>query len=136
MRTTSTEILIDAEMTCVWSLLTEVSEWPHWGPSVRSVQLQSDRALGCGTRGRVQTAFGLWLPFEITNFEPLHFWDWRVAGVQATGHTVELAPDGRTRVIFTVPALFGPYRLVCKSGLRRLRSIAEARAASSPAGNA
>ena len=41
-----------------------------------------------GTRGRVQTTLGLWVPFEITDWEEGRAWAWRVGGIPATGHRV------------------------------------------------
>lgn len=119
------EIEIEAPLHEVWSLLTEVRAWPRWGPSVRAVDIEGD-AIGAGTTGRVQTVVGLWLPFEITNFEAESYWDWSVAGIRATGHRVSALAVDRTRVEFTVPSLFRPYVWVLRGGLRRLKRLAEA----------
>jgi hypothetical protein len=84
------------------------------GPEVRT-----------GVTGRVQTPIGLWLPFEITDVAPGRSWDWRVAGVGATGHRLVVTGPNACRVEFTVPAWGAPYTLVLRSGLRRLKSLAE-----------
>lgn len=122
MKLAVAEIEIEATIDRVWSLLTEFRYWPAWGPSVRAVDSEVD-AVAPGVKGRVQTAFGLWLPFEIEGFEAQEYWDWSVAGVRATGHRVTSLRDGRTHVAFTVPRLFSPYKLVLARGLRRLESI-------------
>lgn len=121
-------IEIEAPGAKVWTLLVEPRFWPAWGPTVRDVRIDDDR-LGLGTRGRVQTAIGLWLPFEITRFEPERYWDWSVAGLHATGHRLTPLSARRTAVAFSVPRLFAPYGVVLARGLRRLKTLAEARAA-------
>ena len=117
------EIEIEAPAYRVWSLLTEFRYWPAWGPSVRAVDSEAE-AVAPGVEGRVQTPFGLWLPFEIGDFESQRYWDWTVGGIRATGHRVTPLSDARTKVAFTVPRLFIPYRLVLARSLRRLKSIA------------
>ena len=51
---------IHAPALVAWRLLIDTHEWPHWGPSVTAVDCPT-RLIGPGTRGRVQTAPGLWL---------------------------------------------------------------------------
>jgi hypothetical protein len=119
----ASEIEIEATADRVWSLLTEFRHWPAWGPSVRAVDSEAE-AVGPGVKGRVQTPFGLWLPFEIQGYESQRYWDWSVAGVRATGHRVTPLSDVRTRVAFTAPRLFMPYKFVLARGLSRLQAIA------------
>jgi hypothetical protein len=51
-----------------WRFLTDTKAWPRWGPSVIAVDAPA-RLIGPGMRGRVQTTLGLWLPFEITDWQ-------------------------------------------------------------------
>jgi hypothetical protein len=106
-----------------WRLLTDTEAWPRWGPSVRAVDAPT-RHIGPDTRGRVQTALGPWLPFEITHWQPGVRWDWRVAGVPATGHVVTPLGPSRCRVAFAVPPWAPFYVPVCRAALRRLRDLA------------
>lgn len=106
-------------------MLAEFRHWPAWGPTVRDVEADAP-VVAPGVRGRVRTLLGLWLPFEITAAEPERSWEWRVAGVPATGHEISALGPGRTRVAFSVPALAAPYLLVLRLGLARLRRLAEA----------
>ena len=76
-----------------------------------------------GTTGRVKTIVGLWLPFEITSVTEGESWEWKVAGIPATGHKVEPIDTG-CRVTFTAPAWAPFYRPVLKRALERLREIA------------
>ena len=75
--------------------------------------------------GRVRTIGGLWLAFTIGDVEPGRSWNWRVAGVPMTGHNLTDLGNGKTMVEFTVPMLLAPYVLVLRSGLRRLKGLAE-----------
>jgi hypothetical protein len=124
MTPAASEIEIAASADRVWALLTEFRYWSEWGPSVRAVDSAAE-AVAPGVKGHVQTAFGLWLPFEIEDFESRRYWDWSVAGIRATGHRLTPLSDTRTKVAFTVPRLFFPYTIVLARGLRRLQSIAE-----------
>jgi hypothetical protein len=110
---------IDAPADVVWRLLTDTTEWPRWGPSVRVVD-SSQRFIGPGVRGRVQTASGLWVPFKITDWQPERFWAWRVGGVPATGHRVEPLAQHCCRVSFLIPRWAPFYRLTCRIALRRI----------------
>lgn len=78
-----------------------------------------------GTRGRVRSALGVWLPFEVTHYEEGRAWAWRVCGVHATGHRVEELAPNRCRVVFELPWLAAPYALICRWALRRIARILE-----------
>lgn len=114
---------IDAPAQVAWRLLTDLSRWPEWGPSVRAARLEGD-SFGAGARGRVTTALGFDLPFEVTGFEDGRSWSWSVAGIPATDHRVEPLDDGRCRVGFGVPAIAFPYLAVCHVALARLAEMA------------
>ncbi len=116
---------MDAPAVRLWELLVDVSRWPEWGPSVAGVELPTP-SIEAGSRGRVRTAVGAWLPFEITSFEPGSSWAWSVAGVPATGHEVRPVAGGCV-VTFTVPWWAPAYLPVCLVALRRLESLAESR---------
>lgn len=126
-RVVRVERRINAEPAVVWRLLTDVSEWPRWGPSVRRAAL-SDGAteLGPGVRGTVWTAAGVALGFTIADFDPGRRWGWRVAGIPATGHEV-IADPGGCRAVFEVPWWAAPYGAVCAVALARIERIAVGR---------
>lgn len=106
-----------------WDLLVDTSRWPEWGPSVSVVDTTGGR-LRSDSTGRVRTALGVWVPFEVTAFDEGRSWAWTVAGVPATTHTVERTGDG-CRVTFGVPALVAPYALVCRVALQRIERLAQ-----------
>lgn len=131
-RALAVRIFVSAPSNRVWRLLADTREWPKWGPSVRRVE-SPHRFIEKGDRGRVKTAAGVWLPFEITEFEPERYWAWKVAGVRATGHRVEPLDDTGSnpdnpagcRLIFEVPAMAFPYLSVCRWAAGRIRKMAE-----------
>ena len=120
---------VPAAPAAAWRLLTDLDAWPRWGPTVTAAELTGGgRRLTGGTRGRVRTPVGLWLPFAVTAFEPGYRWVWRVAGVPATGHRVEPHAGG-CRVVFEVPVLAAAYAPVCHRALDRIAALlAEERA--------
>jgi Polyketide cyclase / dehydrase and lipid transport len=122
-----TGLEIPAAAAVAWRLLIDTEAWPRWGPSVIAVDAPA-RHIGPAMSGRVQTALGPWLPFEITDWHAGVRWSWRVAGVPATGHVVESLGPGRCRVAFTIPIWAPFYVPVCRAALRRLRDLALAEA--------
>lgn len=124
MEPLTTAVEINAPATAAWELLIDTRRWPEWGPSVAQVDC-NDRCIGLGTVGRVQTAFGLWLSFEITQFSAGHYWHWKVAGVPATGHRVLSLGFNLCRVVFEVPVLAAPYLCICRMAIQRIKNILE-----------
>jgi len=120
--TTAVEIRVPA--AAAWDLLIDTRRWPEWGPSVARVDC-ADRCIVRGVTGRVQTVFGLWLPFQITNFTAGQYWHWRVAGIPATGHRVESIGPNLCRVLFEVPVLAAPYLIMCRMAAQRIKNILE-----------
>lgn len=122
----SVDRLIAAPADQVWRLLTDVRQWPSWGPSVRRAELDNgDTRLSDGVCGTVWTAAGVRLPFRITEFTPQRRWCWTVAGVTATGHDLAPVDDG-CRVRFDMPWWAVAYLPVCAVGLDRLAKLAQA----------
>jgi hypothetical protein len=114
---------LDAPAAVAWALLTDTHAWPQWGPSIRAVDAPL-RFISAGTRGRVQTTVGLWLPFEVTAWEECRAWAWRVGGVPATGHCVIPMTATSCRVAFTIPRWAPFYIPVCRVALGRIRELA------------
>ena len=113
---------IASSATVAWGLLTDTHAWPQWGPSVRAVDAPQ-RFITAGTRGRVQTTLGLWVPFEITDWEEGRRWAWRVGGIPATGHRVTPVTASSCRVTFTILRWAPFYAPVCRIALRRLDTL-------------
>jgi hypothetical protein len=114
---------LDVPAAFAWALLTDTHAWPKWGPSVRAVEAPT-RFIAAGMRGRLQTAPGLWLPFEITDWEEGRAWAWRVGGIPATGHRVTALTARSCRVEFTIPSWAPFYVPVCRLALSRLDTLA------------
>lgn len=122
MRRIWTDRVIEAPATVLWDLLTDLEQWPAWGPSLRSAVL--DGRFEAGATGRLQPVVGPTLPFEITDVRPGAGWAWRVSGFDATDHRVEPVGDDRCCVGFGVPPYLAPYLVVCAVALRRLETMA------------
>lgn len=111
--------VIPATASTLWELLARPHRWPEWGPSVRAVEY-NDVEVRAGTRGRIRTPIGLWLPFTITAVEPKRAWHWRVAGITGTGHRIEPVDARHTRIVFEIPAWGFPYGIVGHVALQNL----------------
>ncbi len=114
---------VAAPAAVAWALLSGPDRWPEWGPTVRGAELDADR-LGPGVTGRITTAVGVRLPFEVTRYEEGQRWSWRVLGIPATDHLVEPLGADRCRVRFGVPVFAAPYALVCRAALGRIEGLA------------
>lgn len=117
---------LDVPAAVAWNLLTDTHTWPQWGPSVRAVDAPQRFIAAC-MRGRVQTTPGLWLPFEITDWEQGRAWAWRVGRIPATGHRVTPVTESSCRVAFTIPRWAPFYIPVCRLALHRLHTLAAER---------
>jgi hypothetical protein len=124
MKPLETAVEMNVPTAEAWELLIDTQRWPAWGPSVARVDC-ADRYIGLGTVGRVQTVFGFWLPFQITEFTAGHYWRWQVAGMPATGHRVASIGPNLCRVIFEVPWLAAPYLIICRLAAHRVKNILE-----------
>ena len=120
----TTSVTVRASAAAAWELFVDTRRWPEWGPSVARVEC-ADRCIGEASHGRVQTVFGLWLSFQVTEFRAGHYWRWRVAGIPATGHRVEALGPDRYRVVFEVPAVAAPYLVVYGWAAQRIKNILE-----------
>lgn len=119
-----TAVAIKVPVSAAWELLIDTRRWPEWGPSVARIDCV-DRYIALGSVGRVQTAFGPWLSFEITQFTAGQYWHWQVAGIPATGHRVLSLGTSLCRVFFEVPVLAAPYLIVCRLAAQRIKKILE-----------
>ncbi|WP_028645046.1 SRPBCC family protein [Nocardioides sp. URHA0020] len=123
---------VAAPAELAWQELVELGRWPHWGPSVRAARLDDGGALlSAGATGAVQTAVGLWLPFEIEEWHESasrRSWSWRVAGVRATDHRVLTTGPSTCRVEMSVPWWAPAYLGVVGLALPRIGRRAEAAA--------
>lgn len=108
----------------IWWLMTDTRLWPLWGPSVRAVDC-SDAVINSASTGRILTALGFWISFAVGDFVPGIYWDWRVAGVPATGHRVKPLGPGRCRLSFDTPAWAVAYLPVCYLALMRIQRLAK-----------
>jgi hypothetical protein len=109
--------------------LRDTTRWPDWGPAIDAVE-SDDRYVTRGTTGRVSVG-GAWVPFRVTACNGRR-WDWRVAGIPATGHRVDSyagAPD-RSRVVVEVPVVAAWYVPVCRRALEQFATLVESESSS------
>lgn len=115
--------IIAAPPQALWELLVDLDAWPRWGPTIASAELNPPyRELELGATGSVQTPLLVGAPFMVTEFDPGRFWAWQVAGIPATSHRVDPAPQG-ARVTMAVPWWAGPYLGICSIALRRMEKM-------------
>ncbi len=116
----------DIRSSCerLWSLITDTTQWPHWGPSVAAVECE-DRFFRFASEGKVRTIAGFWVPFQITGYEEKRHWSWRVSGIPATGHRIEPSGPDSCRLVFEIPLLASAYAPVCMLALKRIAGILE-----------
>ena len=106
----------------VWDMITDTTQWPLWGPTVKRVA-SSERFIYKGATGQVLTAFNVWLPFIVVECEPGRFWSWKVASVNATGHRVQPVGPQACDLWFEVPVIAAPYGLICQLALTRIERL-------------
>lgn len=114
-----------APAAVAWDVLVDTIRWAAWGPSVVAVRCP-ERHVRAGTRGEIRVRFGPWLPFVVDRCEPPFYWDWRVAGVPATGHRVRPIDGASCRITFELSPLILPYWPICRVAAGRVARLAEA----------
>lgn len=115
---------ISAPTQNVWQVLVDTKQWPTWGPSVKAVSCPQ-QYISAGLKGKIQTIFGIWINFEITRFEPLKYWEWKVAGIPATGHKLKEIDNNNCEIIFELPFITFPYALICLRAIDRIAHLAK-----------
>lgn len=119
----STSEVIAADAERVWNIIIDTQLWPKWGPSVSAVEC-ADRFITAKSKGRLQTALGIWVPFTITDFEDHHFWSWHIGRIEATGHRVSRHRENQSIVSFTMPWWSTPYLIICTKALDHIKKLA------------
>jgi hypothetical protein len=117
---------VAAPAPTAWDCFVDTTMWPSWGPSVRRVATAERRIHG-SSRGTVTTAVHVTLPFVVTEWVDGVRWSWRVAGIAATAHRVDVIGADRCRIGIGVPWWAPFYLPVCWVALRRLERLAVTR---------
>lgn len=121
---------IGAPVEVVWKILIDTRLWSVWGPSVERVECPQ-RWISAGVKGRLKTAVGLWVPFEITVFEEPLYWDWKVAGIPATGHRLTAKGANNCELAFEIPCGAFLYAPICRRAAGNISRLATEKKASS-----
>jgi hypothetical protein len=105
MTTYATAISIDAGQEAVWRVLSAVTEWPAWLPTVSRVEPLDGAPLALGARYRVvqpKLRPGIW-NVTVLDAPRRYAWEARWPGLQATGdHVVERTAPERSRVTLSI----------------------------------
>jgi uncharacterized protein YndB with AHSA1/START domain len=124
-----------ATPSAVWTALVDTRCWSQWGPSLSAATVDGGgTVIGAGATGRVKTVVGVWLPFQITEWEEGRRWAWKVGGVPATAHEVRADPHRTPGSLATieVPWWAGAYGALCWVALGRLGEAALDRGVADP----
>lgn len=106
----------------IWDIITTTDRWSDWGPMVCDVECDTNR-IQEGSVGRIQTIFFFWLVFEVTEFNDKLSWTWRVANINATGHTLYFHSPLSCTLCFDVPWWAFLYIPVCWLALWRISKM-------------
>jgi uncharacterized membrane protein len=103
--TYDTSISIDASQEAVWRVLSAVTRWPEWLPTVSTVEPLDGAPLALGSRYRVvqpKLRPGIW---KVTVLDPprRYTWEARWPGVLTVGnHVVERDAPDRSQVTLSI----------------------------------
>jgi uncharacterized membrane protein len=92
---------IDAPAEVVWAVYRDVTRWPEWTASVRSVELLGADELALGARARIRQPRLPTVVWEVTELDAGRSWTWTARSPGATTHALHLVrplADGRTEV--------------------------------------
>jgi uncharacterized membrane protein len=94
MEWTNTET-IDAPADVVWRLSTDVTDWPTYMPTMRSVERLDEGPLRIGSRARIKQPGQPTAVWEVTSLEASRAFSWRSGrrGLALTG-THRVVPEG------------------------------------------
>jgi hypothetical protein len=79
----SERITIDAPVSVVWSVYTDVDRWPEWTASVTAAHLEPDGPLTLGSRASIKQPRFPRLTWTVTDVEPQRSWRWANRSVGA-----------------------------------------------------
>src|SRR5215813_11420821 len=74
-KTERASITIDAPIEAVWSVFTDVEQWPTWASSFTSVELV-DGPMRLGAKARIHQPRLPTVVWEVTKWEPGRSWTW------------------------------------------------------------
>jgi uncharacterized protein YndB with AHSA1/START domain len=75
-------VTIDAPIETVWSVFTNVEQWPTWAPSFTSVEL-IDGPMRLGAKVRIRQPRLPTIGWEVTKWEPRRSWTWTATSPRA-----------------------------------------------------
>ncbi len=104
--------MINAPSEVVWELVTDVTSWPEYMPTVQSVERLEEGPLRLGARALIKQPGQQRALWTVTEFTPGHTFTWesRRQGVMMTGsHRVEADDAGtRSTLVLTMSGPLAP----------------------------
>jgi hypothetical protein len=101
------EFTVDVALQQAWDHLARIEEWPSWAKHIRRIELSPPCDLGPDSTGVIYLAGGMKSAFKVTEFNPLHNWEWAGPIVWMRvfyDHRFEVIDAQRTKLIWTVAA--------------------------------
>ncbi|HEX2286074.1 MAG TPA: SRPBCC family protein [Mycobacterium sp.] len=98
---TDSGVVIDAPVTVVWDVFSDVEHWPEWTASVTRLVALDGPGIAVGKRFEIKQPRMPKLVWEVTEVTPGQAWTWvqrSPGGLTAARHKVIPEPDGRTLV--------------------------------------
>jgi uncharacterized membrane protein len=98
---TESGVSIDAPVSLVWEVFSDVERWPEWTASVTSLVALDGPGLAVGKRFEIKQPRLPKLVWEVTDVVPGESWSWvqrSPGGTTSALHSLTPATEGRTLV--------------------------------------
>ena len=121
---------IQAPVDRIWSVLSDVANWPQWTESIRDVELLAPQPLRLGSRAKVRQPKLPPAVWEVTEFQPGRAFTWvnHSPGMTSTG-IHEILATGDHQTVRLVIDQRGPMSFLARPFRRLTRSYVDMEAA-------
>jgi uncharacterized membrane protein len=99
------DVIINAPVSAVWSVYSDVERWPEWTESILRVQYLDGDDVKAGARVQIEQPKLPSAVWRVTAVEPGRTWTWvsKAPGMKSTAvHELSDSGDGGTRVHTTI----------------------------------
>ena len=115
---TKQKIKIDAPIIHVWSILTEINNWPNWQSGVKKIRFK--KALQEGTEFTWKSG-GIPLKSKIHTYEKFHLFGWTGKTIGAFAiHNWVLESEKDSTNVFVEESLQGFFPFLMKNKFKRM----------------
>jgi uncharacterized protein YndB with AHSA1/START domain len=129
MITFTTEATTSASPAQAWRALTDITDWPRWTPSYKSIERLDDGPVAVGSQARVRQPRLAPAIYEVTEVDAGQNFTWtsKAAGVRTVArHRLVPTPDGGTRIHLAAELtgwLAGPVKALWGRRIQRYVSL-------------